>query len=533
MSWSFRSLFSPFVLWLNRRAGLVLALLTLLYALIFAAAAVYKFHSFWMGFDLGVHEQVLWNTAHGRLAAISPKGATSSYLGVDIVIVELLLASLYALVPRTETMLILQVLLAASGAVPLFLLARDRAGAGAWGVFAALLYLAALPVQYAILYEFQIRTVGTVLFLWAFLFFERRRFWPFLAAGVLAIWTRSDGGFALAAMGGYALIHRRRWPWVVVPGVVGVGWLLLCLKVLIPAFREDNGFLYGFVYSWLGDTPLEMVYTLVARPAYVLEHVATPEKGGYLLALFAPLLFLPLLRPDIMLIGMPSLLLNLLSPEHIHWSIRYHYQAFVIPFLLVAALYALIPVARQEEHTAPARPAWLLPGAQWRVLLVGALLAVTLGAQLVLRSPLIHLFTRERDAQRIALAAQLVEQIPPEASVTATSALGAHLARRRELYFFPGNVIYPPAFVERGRYLLADLREVGEGGEAKLRRLQQSDRWHTLVEKQEFLLLEKTTSNSLASPPPCLAARCCSRCATRCAAKGARRARADHAHAWR
>lgn len=488
--------FFSFGLWLNRRAGLILAVLTLLYALIFAVAALYKYHSFWMGFDLGVHEQVLWNTVHGRLAEISPKGATHSYLGVDIIIVELLLAPLYALVPRTETMLVLQVVLASSGAVPLFLLARDRAGAGAWGLLAALLYFAALPVQYAILYEFQIRTVGTVLFLWAFLFFERRRFWPFLAAGLLAIWTRSDGSFALAAMGLYALIHRRGWQWVVVPLVAGMGWLLLCLTVLIPTFREDNGFLYGFVYAWLGDTPLEMVGTLVTRPGYVLGQVATPAKGGYLLALFAPLLFLPLLRPDIVLIGAPSLLLNLLSPEHIHWSIRYHYQAFVVPFLLIAVVYALVPTPRQEQETGttlPERRSWPPLRGQGRALLVVLLLGATLWAQLTLRTPLIHLLTRERDTQRIALAAQLVKRIPPEAAVTTTSAFGAHLARRREIYFFPGNVIYPPAFVERGKYLLADLREAGEGV-AQLRRLQQSERWRTLVEKQEFLLLERVDS---------------------------------------
>jgi uncharacterized membrane protein len=471
---------------LNRYAVRLLAALTMAYALIFSAAALYKYHSFWMGFDLGVHEQVLWNTIHGRIAEISPKGATHSYLGVDIILAELLLAPLYALVPRTETMLVAQVVLAASGTVPLFLLARDRTGSGGYGVLAALLYCALLPVQYAILYEFQIRTVGTVLFLWAFLFFERRQLGLFLAAGVLAIWTRSEAGLTLAAMGGYALLHRRPWPWVVGPGVVGVGWFVLCLKVFIPAFREDHGFLYGFVFAWLGDGPLEMLRTLVLRPGYVVQHVVTPGKLRYLFELFAPLLFLPLLRPDILLMALPALAINLLSTEHIHWSIRYHYQAFVVPFLLIATIYAVSTPPRPEAE--PAWHRWYQRSKPW---LAGALVAAALAAQLLIRSPLIHLATRPRDGQHIAQAQTLMQRVPPDAPLTVTSALGAHMARRRELYFFPGNVIYPPEFAERGRYLLADLDEVPPEDRGRLRALQHSERWRTLVDDGQFVLLER------------------------------------------
>ncbi len=485
---------------LERHAWLLLIGMVALYALIFSAAALYKLNSFWMGFDLGVHEQVLWNTAHGRIAEVSPFGTTDSYLGIDIIIVELLLTPLYALFPHTETLLIVQVVLAASGAVPLFLLARDRSGMAAFGLLGALLYLGALPVQYAILYEFQIRTVGTVFFLWAMLFFERRRFWLFLAAGVLALWTRSDAGFALAAIGGYALIHRREWHWVVVPGVVGMGWLLLCLKLLIPMFRHDDSFQYTFIYGWLGDTPLAMLRTLLLRPAYVISEIATPEKLVYLLELFAPLLFLPLLRPDMLAIALPSLLLNLLSADRIHWSIRYHYQAFIVPFLLIATLYVLIDMVRWCQH----RQEQAAGGGRWlAAALPLLLLGVLLGSQLVvLRSPLVSLATRPRDHQRIATAHALMERVPPDAPLTVTSAFGAHMARRRELYYYPGGgLIYASEFVERGRYLLADLNEVPPGYEAHFAALRQSEQWQTIAEEQGFVLLKRGTPDSDYSLP--------------------------------
>lgn len=479
-------------------ARLLLAAMIALYALIFSAAALYKFHSFWMGFDLGVHEQVFWNTVHGRVAAVTPFGSTDSYLGIDIIIVELLLTPFYALLPHTETLLVLQVVLASSGALPIFLLARERSGLESYGLLGALLYLAALPVQYAILYEFQIRTVGTVCFLWAFLFFERERFWPFLAAGLLAIWTRSDAGFALAAIGLYAALHRRRWFWVAAPPLLGLGWLALCVGLLIPAFRADAGFQYAFIYGWLGDTPAEMLHTLLLRPGYVAGRVLTPEKLRYLLELFAPLLFLPLLRPDVLLIALPSLLLNLLSADRIHWSIRYHYQSFVLPFLLIATLYAVIG-PRPTEGEREQAPARLPPRVRrWLPLLRHALavllVVAALASQLVLRSPLMHLATRPRDSERIAAAHRLIERIPPDAALTVTSTLGSHMGGRREFYFFPGGgLIYASELVEQGDYLLADTHEVPPDYRARFEQLRQSAAWRTLAEEHDFVLLKRTT----------------------------------------
>jgi hypothetical protein len=121
---------------------------------------------------------------------------------------------------------------------------------------------------------------------------------------------------------------------------------------------------------------------------------------------------------------------------------------------------------------------------------------VALLSQVVLiRSPLIHLATRPRDNERIALARQVMALVPPDAPLTATSAFGAHLARRHELYFFPGNIIYPPELAERGEYLLADLREVPPEAMGRLHAMQESESWRVQFEQGGFLLLVRGTGN--------------------------------------
>lgn len=482
----------------------LLALGIALYTAALTAAAWYKYDTYQMGFDLGVHEQVLWNTAHGRVAATSAFAATESYLGIDIIPTELLLAPLYALAPSARTMLLLQTLALALGAVPAFLIARDRfrqleLSGGRWatgsqfsawaGLVFAAAYLLYQPVEHMNLYEFQIRAFATTFLLWAFLALERRRFWPFLLWSLLALGCRSEVGLVLAGMGLYALpgcrLPTAGWRglrsavgsphclgFVLLPIALGLGWFALCLEVLIPAFRGGAPSLYlSVIYGqidgqpWLGDTPGQIFQTLLTRPGFVLgELFGHSERGPvrlqYLLQMFLPFGFLLLLQPRLLLITLPIFALNLLSnTPNIHASVTKHYQALIIPFMVAGSAYGL--------HWLLAR---LRAGPRAQAAALGALLALALlghlgphisaRGRLAFSSPFYGLLTRPVDRGRIAARARMLALVPPEAALTSSNTLGPHAARRERMFFFPGNVIYPAEKVALGEYLLIDEAEL-------------------------------------------------------------------------
>lgn len=472
-------------------ATVLLVLGIVLYVVVFTAAAWYKYDTYLMGFDLGVHEQVLWNTAHGRIAATSAFAATDSYLGIDTIPTELLLAPLYALAPTTYTMLFLQTLALGLGAVPVFLLVRDRFGRRWAGLVFAAMFMLYHPVEYMNLYEFQIRAFATTLLLWAFYALERRRFWPFLVFALLALGCRSDVGLVLAGMGLYAWLER--WPrrreagaedrglaparFTLLPIALGLGWFVLCLEVLVPLFRGGAPSLYiDIIYGWLGDTPGAILRTLATRPGFVAAQVVTPDRLRYLLEMFLPFGFLLLLQPRILLITLPIFALNLLSSSpNIHASTHYHYQALIIPFMVVGSAYGL---------------RWLLDrlaaGPRWRAAALGALLALALLCNTVIfsstsRNPVLGLLGRRPDRARIDAVERLLAQVPPDAALTATSSIGPHAARRERLFFFPGNVIYPAEKVELGDYLLIDDAEARPEGKKLLAELATSGRYQRLA----------------------------------------------------
>jgi uncharacterized membrane protein len=565
----------------------LLALGITLYIVVFTLAAWYKYTSYQMGFDLGVHEQVLWNTAHGRIAATSAFADTDSYLGIDMIPTELLLAPLYAPVPSAHTMLFLQTLVLALGAVPVFLLVRDRFAQlqiadcrlqmkpqhsrrsrlpGWAGLVFAAAFLLYLPVEYMNLYEFQIRAFATTFLLLALYALERRRPWPFLLWSLLALGCRSDVGLVLAGMGIYTILDFRLQilDWVarkskiknlkskiilfgLLPIALGLGWFVLCLGVLIPYFRGGAPSLYlSIIYGqidgrpWLGNDPGEIFRTLLTRPGFVLQEVfgsaaRGPMRLRYLLEMFLPFGFLLLLQPRMLLITLPIFALNLLSnTPNIHASTHYHYQALIIPFMVVGSAYGLAwLIQRATDHRPPTtddqkpkiedrgsrmedrrssifhprssilNPLHLvtLSPCHLVTLSLTGVLGLALLCNLIIfapapfhsRNPAMSLLgsaLKDDDRAHVRAIEQLLAQVPPGAALATTSTIGPHASRRERIFFFPGNVIYPEAKIAQAEFLLIDQVELLQDEKTRAQRqrlladLAASGRYRRLAEEQ-------------------------------------------------
>ncbi len=104
------------------------------YLLLLGTLAIFRhrtFHSF--GFDLGLFDQVFWNTSQGRWFESTISHADSnphSYLGDHWSPGYGLLVPLYLNYPRPETLLVIQTLCIGLGALPVYLLARLKLEAG-------------------------------------------------------------------------------------------------------------------------------------------------------------------------------------------------------------------------------------------------------------------------------------------------------------------------------------------------------------------------------------------------------------------
>jgi uncharacterized membrane protein len=324
----------------------LLGLFTLVYVIEMSHQAVLRYDTFKAtAFDLGNMDQVLWNTLHGRWFQFTNQAidwyGPPTRLAVHFEPIILPLSLLYALGSNPRLLLVFQTLVLVSGALPVFLLTRKYLPQ--WPVFAAIMAFAYLlsPALLGLnIFDFHPVSLATPLLLYAILALEYKRYVWFIIACVLAGACKEDIPLALAMLG-ILLIWKyklRRLGTIFFFG--GLLWSILAFTVIIPHFypgAQSNNFWYR--YESLGSSPGAAIANLILHPWLFFATFITMDRVYYLAGLFRSTGFLPLLAPEWLLPALPSLAVNLLSTDPLLYSGAYHYNAAIIPFVMLAAIH--------------------------------------------------------------------------------------------------------------------------------------------------------------------------------------------------
>lgn len=373
------------------------------------------------GYDLAINEQIVWNTVHGRFFASS--------IEVDNSFADhfrpflLALVPFYALFPSPITLLILQTIGLGLGAVPVYLLAKEKLN-GTWlPLVLTAVYLLYPATGYIARFDFHVEAFAIPAFLWAFYALERKRwgwatFWL-----IIPLLCKENMGLSVAAFGLYALLIKKAYRW-------GLVWFITGLTVfgttsfwLIPTVRGEASDTLSR-YDWLGSTPSAMIGNVLINPRLVLTEITQPNRLFYMSQLLIPTGLLALIGLPELLIGLPGLALNLLAQHHCQPTIYCQYTVPVTPFIFVATIFGLHRLNMIIQ-----------PQTHWR--LWGALLLPLALFALWVDNPF-----REMEALPDALAhlpnADVVQMalttIPDNTVVVTTNDYASHLARRTELY---------------------------------------------------------------------------------------------------
>lgn len=468
--------------WLENHAVLIVALMMVGYTIVFTAASIYKYRAYAMGFDLALYEQEIWNTAHGRWFETSVFSFTNNALGADLQLIEAPLAIIYAVAPSVNTLLFVQSAALALGALPLFLLARDRLGWSLAGLAFALAYLLYPIVTNTNLYEFRLRSFAVAPFLFALYFLFKQQLFAYYISLFIALLCRTDMGLLVAMVGLYALWQHKSMSYWLVPLVVGVAWVALGVFVVVPRFSSGHAYLFTSIYYNLGASPSEIAQTFVTRPFYVLQQLLLPEKLAYLWALLAPLAFMSLLNLPALLIAAPVLVLNLLSPTSLYWDIFHGYSIAIVPFVFLAAVEGIRWLSARRQ----------LPQLQSRnglTVLLGIVLGATVLTNLAWGNPALRWVLGRRDSTRPAIVREFAAMVPPDAPLAAGSLVAPQLPPRRQLYYFPGNQSYDPSNVDKADYILADLKGASDDTDKVVEAYRKNPAWQVVAERDEMILL--------------------------------------------
>jgi uncharacterized membrane protein len=496
-------------------AWLLLAAITLFYAVEMGHQSVLRYDTFKAtAFDLGNMDQSVWNTLHGRPFHVTNQGTDwygpPTRLAMHFEPIIFLVSLLYFFYADARTLLIFQTLALASGALPVFLLTRY--------------YLPTLPLLAPVMaaayllspaliglniFDFHFVSLATPLLLYAILALTYRRYGWLILACILAAACKEDIPFAIAMLGLLAVWKYKLPRLGTALFVGGMLWGLLAFMVIIPHFYPGgNNYLYR--YAALGSSPQEIILNLLLHPQLIFTNFITLERFYYLTSLFRSTGFFSLLAPGWLLGALPGLAINLLSTDDKIYSGVFHYNAAIIPFVMLSAIHGLRraiilwqrwhsvteeliavdmpiplksstqtilmrPITRiQSRLTSLSTHRWQsfsermaalarhipLSYLQW-VISTWIIAMITLNY--LIMTPLFNIFwathlpgNREQHIQ------QLLDMIPPDAPVSASGNINPHLTKRRYVTMFPQLSV---STTERNsniqvQYVIVDLKNI-------------------------------------------------------------------------
>ena len=462
--------------------------MVLFYVAVIFGFHVYRFNHYAYGFDLAFYQQATWNTLHGRFLEVSATDFSNTIFGTDALLILALMAPFYALWQSPLMLLLIETVVVGLGALPVYWLARQRLGNSWAGLGFALVYLMLLAVQNGNLYELRERPMAMSFLLFAFYFYEERRFKTFMAFAVLALCCRPENGLVLIMLALYSFIKGRQresgWRYVVGPLLLGAIWFGVVVYLIIPLASTGGTIALGENYP--GGSPQSALFTAITSPgkgfpALFPDSQVLMGKLLYIPCLLLPLLFLPLGSPSILLMTLPPLALNLLSTRSIQWDAwRYHYQGSIIPWLLAGTIFTVEKLAKSERLKGYLKTK-TLPA------LVGLVLLATISVWIFGPKELRLL----KDEPSWQDGQALLAEIPPDAPLAITNTWAAQVPARQGLWFFRRRSLYSMNPEKEAQYIFAWKRG-DDSHEAKLIDEVLTDpHWQKIDQRGDYVLLKR------------------------------------------
>jgi uncharacterized membrane protein len=340
----------------------------------------------------------------------------------------------YWIVPGPVVLLVAQSVALALGGITVFGLARARLGDERPAAAFALLYLVNPSLHGINVRDFHAAALAIPLLLAAFWAVEAGRPWLALLPAALTLLCREDAALPVIGLGAWMAAAHRRWLAGAVAATAALAVLVVDVRWIIPAYRGEPYSHLGR-YAHLGGSLTEIVTNAVLHPLRTLGTLLTAGRAVYLAAMLAPLAFLPLLGGWDLVGVLPALAQNLLSSDRVLYGFRAQYQAFVLPFLVLAAVGGYARLAKRRPGSWPAA-----------VLVVAAVASLTLASRTVNNLAIARFWPppEQRAAYRV------LSRVPPAAAVSAQDPYVPHLSLRPLVFVFPVGI-------EKSDYVLLNL----------------------------------------------------------------------------
>ncbi len=415
-----------------------------------------RYFSFFASYDQGIFNQVFWNNLHGRFfqsslssvlssAVVHDNQAPAVYyhrLGQHFTPALLLWLPFYALYPAAETLVVIQVGLITLGGLMLYVLARHYLpSTQSWLITAA--YYGANAVIGPTFSNFH-DLCQIPLFVFSLLLaLERRIWWLVWLMAFLLLTVREDAGITLFGLGFYFLASRRFPKLGMAFCAIGFGAVVVTSSVLMPLFSEDVSRRFAIErfgqYAGGNDeaSMLQILWAIITQPGALLSTVfGSPHiKLFYIFIQVLPLAFIPLRSPSAWAIaGFPFMQL-LIQRGQSPLGLHIRYAITLVPGLFYGAV--LWWAQRSDRFQQKFQRFW--KGCIVLSLVIAFCYSPNDAFYFIFPTsyqPWVYV-SLTRQWEHAGQINRLIDRMPPDASVTATTYVIPHVSNRRQVLRAP------------------------------------------------------------------------------------------------
>ncbi|MFZ1864993.1 MAG: DUF2079 domain-containing protein [Polyangiales bacterium] len=413
--------------------------------------------------DLGIYDNIFYHSSHGNFLG-SNFIPTNNHANAHFDAILVLLSPLYYIYPRAELILVLQAVWCGAGVIPAYLLGRHHLGSRWAGMTMAVAWALYPALHGANLYEFHSLTLLAMPMMWMLYLLTAGKLRAFFILLPFVLLIREDAPLLIACVAFAGILTRD-------PRLVRAGWItigvaglyFISIKTLIMGSADPLGGEYGFAWYYTDMIPHhlglgDLVISLLTNPTFAVDLALREAKLVYLLELLVPLAFLPIFAKHWRFATAFGLFYILLATREPVFSIHFQYSVMLFPVLI-----ALTPIGLRCLRDGDLAKRMGLAKPQ----LVTILLASVLVSSLLMswkfggavtntsfrggwaRIP--HTLTPAQE-ERYVKFRKLVEQVPPDASVTVTNTIGPHMSNRAEVWNYADK--------KQSEYLMIDTRDM-------------------------------------------------------------------------
>ena len=460
---AFRSQLEKVVRFVDRRATVTVLVFVCVYAAVFSGFTIYMYYAFkTYAWDLGIFTQSLWTTLNkGQFFYYTielPANPGGSFFGAHFSPILFLVLPIYAVFESPCTLLVLQSVVLALGAVPIYFIAKKHLDDRLSAVCLAAVYLTYPAIQSVNCFDFHTEAFIPLFFLLAFYYIDDKKWFKGLLFVLLTLSTIEFAPILIIFLGAYlvlkeaftkdptersrSLLKRMFFPaLLIVIAVIGLLLAFFVIDTLNPI--KVTGLPGNWTY-W-GSSLSGVVLNILTHPVEALIYMVTPIDKVFYLLFLNPLLMLPIFSPEFLL-AVPWLIAAPLSENMAYYNIYYQYAAFAIGQLFIAMIFS---VKRLSLFGNDGRRNFKLQ----RTVVAFALVITILFSVAASPIGLPNLSSRSIEiTPHSALINDAVKLVPPNASIATQNDIFSHVAQRENAYIFTWPM---PMEVE---YMLVDMK---------------------------------------------------------------------------